>query len=193
MRALTKIALLAGFGAVTVHAQAPTPVESPNDPTTAVPVEATIELSSAEMTTGATKIAEQLEKDSTYVLHLKEMAKKQKDVIKVNCVNDRLVLIKVQRNIADGRKRELEASMNRDGDDRAQIYGTLVESGHAIRRLREEASACVGEPELLTSDSGVEVTHPFMPDDPVVDNPFDPGTEIVLLDVEPPGFASPYY
>lgn len=190
MRALTKIvATLAFVGAVTVHAQAPAP-EPAADP--APGPAAKTDLSVAEMQAGAIKIEAQLEEDSNYVLRLKEAARKQKDVIKLNCVNDRIIQVKAQRNIADSANQELLVALGRDSQDRHRVYATLVASGEGVRKLREEANACVGAPEMFKQESGVDVSHPYFPDDPVNDNPFDEpvngGTEI-----EPPGYASPFY
>jgi hypothetical protein len=71
-----------------------------------------------------------------------------------------------------------------DGQHRAS-YGELVVVGDALRKLRGDAEACVGVPDLYKQESDVMVTHPDFPDDPTVDDPFQP-------EVEAPAYASPF-
>jgi hypothetical protein len=52
-----------------------------------------------------------------HVVAVKEKAAKQKDVIKLTCVNDRLVQLKAQMNIADQARASLMASLDKDGTD----------------------------------------------------------------------------
>jgi hypothetical protein len=138
---------LAVLTAVTVHAQTPGPK---------------VELSATEMDTNVTKIQKQLQEDLLYVTRLQAEVKKKQDVIKLNCINDRLVQLKAQLNIADERGVELRSAM---GGDKSKTYGEIVEAGANGRRLVEEAKNCAGEPELFREGEGVEVTKPFMPDD----------------------------
>ena len=45
-----------------------------------------------------------------YVKHLQEQARKDRDVIKLNCVNDKLVQMKPQMNMNDTARNALEQS-----------------------------------------------------------------------------------
>ncbi len=191
MRALTKIvAMLVVVGAVAViHADSDPPVAGAGSGSSASVAKKTIVLSPAEMETGAKKFEEQLQSDMRTVLHLKEAVRKAKDVIKLNCVNDRLVQIMAQRNIADSQNAELQAALGKGAPESQALYGSLQGTAEGVRHLREEASACVGEPELFKQE-GVEVTHPDIPDDPITDNPFDDAPDV---SVEPPGYASPFF
>lgn len=192
MRAFTKYApFIAIIGAVTaLHAQTadPIPVVAPTTPTSDASQK---QLTVAEMQTESIALDVRIRDQMREVLHLKDTAKKQKDIIKLNCINDKLVQLKAQVNIFDGTNVRLQASLTADSDDRNALYGSLTATGDGVKRLHEEARACIGEPELFKSDSGVDVTHPGFPDDPIGDNPFDrpdgAGT------VEPPGYASPFY
>jgi len=178
MRSLTKYApILAIFCTVTALA-AP-------DATAPAPAPAAPAMSIADMQTRAAAIQTQLEEDSQHVLHLKEVAKKQKDVIKLNCVNDRIVQIKAQRNIADDANTQLQAALSKGSDDRQQLFGQLSGIGENVKHLREQANTCIGETELFKQESGVEVYHPPIIDDPTSGAPFAP-------EVETPGYASPY-
>jgi hypothetical protein len=184
MRSLTKYApILAIFCTVTALAapDAPAPAPAPAAPVAPVaPV-----MSIADMQTKSAAIQAQLEEDSQHVLHLKEVAKKQKDVIKLNCVNDRIIQIKAQRNIADDANTQLQAALSKGSDDRAQLFDQLNSIGENVKHLREQANSCIGETELFKQESGVEVHHPEIPDDPTAGAPFTFG-------VEAPGYASPY-
>jgi hypothetical protein len=142
-------------------------------------------MSAADMNVKSAAIQAQLEEDTQYVLHLKDIAKKKKDVIKLNCVNDRIIQIKAQRNIADDTNTQLQGALAKNSDDRQQLFDQLNGVGTNVKQLREEANGCIGESELSKQESGVEVDHPDIPDDPTTVLPF--GTQ-----VEAPGYASPY-
>lgn len=175
MRTISKfLSLLAFLGGVAIlHADtAPPPAK----------------LSSGEMATGAAGIRSKIQDDYQHTLHIKEQAKKQKDVIKLTCVNDKLVQMKAQMNIADSTNDSLQASLVNNGDDRQALYTQLSQTGEAVKRLREEAAVCIGEPELYKQEAGVSSTHPDVPDDPT--NPPEQGGE--MQPPEPPGYASPY-
>jgi hypothetical protein len=187
MRVFTKyVPILAILGTVTVLSAAPDP--SPTTPPAAASTAPTPVLSVADMVARSAAIQAQLEDDTQHVEHLKDVARKQKDVIKLNCVNDRLVQIKAQRNIADETNTQLQVALGKSSDDRQQLFVSLNGVGENVKHLREQAAACIGEPELFKQESGVEVHHPEIPDDPTgtVDPPFS------APDVEPPGYASPF-
>lgn len=134
-----------------------------------------------------------MKSDADTALHevstLRTRAQKQKDVIKLNCVNDKLVQLKAQMNVADKQQEVLVAAMERPDDERASAYTELSVTGENIRRLREEANTCMGESELYKQESGVQVEHPEIVDDPTLIDPYqvDP-----TLEVEAPGYASPF-
>lgn len=119
--------------------------------------------------------------DFRHVLHLQQLARRDKDVIKLNCVNDKLVQLKAQMNIFDLAKKALDSSG--DSDDRTRMMSDVNEPNQNIRKLREEADQCIGETALSTeSQSGF--TGPTAPDSPYGE-PFDPN-------FEPPAYASPF-
>jgi len=138
------------------------------------------------MNTGAANITVRLDDDLEQVVRLQDVAKKAKDVIKLNCVNDRLVQIKAQRNIADETHAQLMTALQKNSDDRVGLYSSLNGIAENVHSLREQAKACIGEPDLLKQESGVTVDKPEIPDDPVVLSPPDD------YGIEPPGYASPW-
>ena len=181
MRSLTKYApILAIFCTVTAIA-AP---DQTTPPPAANPPAAPPTMSLADMNVKSAAIQAQLEEDTQHVLHLKDIAKKKQDVIKLNCVNDRLVQINAQRNIADEANTQLQTALSKNSDDRQQLFEQLQGIGENVKRLREQANGCIGDQELFKQESGVEVHHPDLPDDPTT-TPFG-------VEVEAPGYASPF-
>lgn len=170
------------FGTVTAISAAPDP--APAAAPTAL-ASAPKQMSVGEMNVSIAGIEAKLESDAQDVLHLQEAAKKQKDVIKLNCVNDRMVQLKAQQNIADATRQQLNASLAKNSEDRFGLYAQFQSAAQSVADLREQARACIGEPELRKQESGVTVDRPDVPDDPTVLQP-------PIIDIEPPGYASPY-
>jgi hypothetical protein len=127
-------------------------------------------------------IRESMQADYRHVLELQTRARKEKDLIKLNCVNDKLIEMKPQMNLADRLQVELQST--RDTAESTSLTA-LIQAGDAVHRLREAADQCVGE-RLLVGESSNEFTHPTIPDDPNV-NPLGGATT-----VEPPAYASPF-
>jgi hypothetical protein len=176
-RSVKYLGLLSIFGAMTVFAQdAPPPAATP---ATALSVE--------QMKTKSAELVADDAASYRELLHLKEVAKKQKDLIKLNCINDKLVQLKAQITIAEDTNTELQAALGSGSDTRFTLFQRLSTDAAAVATLRDEGRACVGEVELYKQEAGVDVIRPDIIDDPTVDNPFD-----VPADVEPPGYASPF-
>ena len=129
------------------------------------------------------RVAE-LEKESLdatkIVIVLQTQARKDKDVIRLSCINDKLMQLKATQNLFDAAKIAFLAAV---GDAQRTHFAVVENEGNNIRRLREEAQACAGEPELQAQQEN-SFTGPDIPDDPN-----DPLFDDVL---EPPGYASPY-
>src|ERR1043166_7565486 len=138
-------------------------------------------ISLIEAQTRAHMLHEQTRADSRHIQHLQQIARKEKDVIKLNCVNDKLVQVKPQMNIADAAEAELESSRD---SDRASIFEGISQAAENVRRLREEADQCIGEPVSAGGETSNSFTGPTMPDDPT--KGFGGGQ------IEPPGYASPF-
>jgi len=142
-------------------------------------------MSVSDMVTRSAGIMSQMQDDQHHIMFLRQQAKRSKDVIKVNCVNDKVVQVNAEMNIADAANEKLQADLARNNDDRFAQFSTLQTTGLSIKRHREEASSCVGEPELYKQEAGTTMTRPEIPDDPTWTFPYAPETE-------PPGYASPY-
>lgn len=116
-----------------------------------------------------------------FVQQLQLQARKSKDVIRLTCINDKLIQMKAVQNIFD----DVRARSGTTGSTTEE--GLVLEQGrdswNKMRSLREQAQACVGEVQFQSeSKSGWQ--GPDIPDDPS-NNPF-PDTP------EDPGYASPY-
>jgi len=124
---------------------------------------------------------EQTRADARHVAHLQLVARKEKDVIKLNCVNDKLVQLKPQMNMADAGEAELDSARD---SDRLGIFDSISQAADNVRRLREEADQCIGEPIGTGGESSNSFTGPTLPDDPT--------KGFTGNQIEPPGYASPY-
>lgn len=197
-----------------LYAQQPTPAPQPDQPTPAqgpfpdpspdpnrapssnqpseatpdvsVPMEKESQISGQEMERIAREAADKADQDGKRVEQLKVEARKQKDVIKLNCINDKLLQIKQLLNILeDGLSKLSLAIAESDDGERYHRYTVIKISGEKITGLRDEAEACVGEEISYLGPLSVDVDQPDVPDDPTDDDPWgDP--------VDPPGYASPF-
>jgi hypothetical protein len=141
----------------------------------------TMTLSQVEIGVRVRTLHDQTRADARHIQHLQQIARNQKDVIKLNCVNDKLVQVKPQMNIADRGEGDLETASDAS---RMAVFDQISQAAENVRRLREEADQCIGEPIQSGGDSSNSFTGPNAPDDPT--KGFT-GTEI-----EPPGYASPF-
>jgi|DewCreStandDraft_4_1066084.scaffolds.fasta_scaffold00284_30 hypothetical protein len=143
--------------------------------------------------------AEKIERSSQYLAEMKQIlgsvlkllkeARDEKDVIKVNCVNEKLTSIKGLIRISEQADVALqEAVAKGESDTSAHEFHKLVISHQKIKILKTEAEQCVGELAFAVGKTSVEVEV----DRDVV--PQDDPTMVPLPDtpvVRPPA-ASPY-
>ncbi len=153
-----------------------------NPPPAGTPAE---RLTIAEMQSRATTFESQAQADHQQVLHLQATARKEKDVIKLSCVNDKMVALKAELNILDADKAEL-ASID-ESTAAAAMFTKVAATASRIHDLREEANGCAGQPEI-DSEYQTDSTTPIIPDDPTTGLPF--GEDGIIT--EPPGYASPF-
>lgn len=169
---------VAGAGA---GAGASTPGAQPGQASASAAAEVSVTLSLADMQLRVRQLSEQTRAHARHIQHLQQIARREKDVIKLNCVNDKLVQVKPQMNIADASAAELESAHD---VERAALFDGILDAAEAVRHLREEADQCIGEPVTSGGDSSNSFDGPDVPDDPT--RGFEGG------DLEPPGYASPY-
>jgi hypothetical protein len=186
LKRLVPLAIL--LGTVTAIAQPdPTAPAAPAGTAAATPTP-TITLSASEMKERSAVIITEIQSEYQRVVGLRERVRKMKDVIKLDCVNDRLVQMKAQMNIADHANTSFQAIVDRDVAQGRDLFGQLENARAAVKDLHEQAKQCVGEPDLYKQEAGIEVTRPDLVDDPGAQDPYLPdGTT-----VEPPGYASAF-
>jgi hypothetical protein len=175
MKRLTKLAgamvLLLAIG--TLSAQpAPEPAAAPS-------------VSAAEMVAQTEALAERVRSSLQFVQHLQTQARAEQDIIKLSCVNDKLVLLKAQSNVFDSSRTELQVVLDTSAADAA--FERVAEAAAGAEKLREEAAGCAGHVEL--NDSITTFSSPEIIDDPTVALPFSGEGDPTL---EPPGYASPF-
>ena len=201
MRLFSKYSLLLvlSMGSLT-YAQAPDPSgsgsgstsEPSSSPDTAggsVSGSVSVSLSPSEMSSRVATLQTQTRDDLQHVIHLQTVARKDKDVIKLNCINDRLVQLKAQMNIFDSALSALTATLSGSATtERDSAFNEVSVAADSIKRIRAEADVCAGE-DLLRQESSTTVDAPEIQDDPTG---WDPEWDPSLDDVEPPGYASPF-
>jgi len=154
----------------------------------------TAEMSPDEMVKESDRLKKAMQDHLKRVVALQQMARKQKDVIKLNCVNDKLLQIKQLTNIADNSLTNMhEAIAQEDDASRYHEFGRLVISEQQIGALVGEAEACIGEELVFLGPTQVTVEEPEEPMDP--DDPPSDGLDGGGLDggdIEEPSFSSPF-
>ena len=153
------------------------------------------DLSPREMAVETQRLIEEMEAMHVRVLQLQAAARKAKDVIKLNCVNEKLLAVKQLLNIADSAENDLTEAIA-GGDRAAQVhnYGQVKLAHDRVVAERDEAEGCIGEEIIFVGPTEIDVDGPDVTDDPTddddLDDPFEPVDE---FDVERPNTASPWY
>ena len=114
---------------------------------------------------------------------LQETAKRQKDIIKLNCVTDKLVQAKVNLNIAEQSMTSLQESIARaDEGGRTHEFTRLTIVNQKVLVLGAEAENCIGEDLSFVGATRVDVE--IDPSIPVTD-PTQPGGPVVSIERPP--------
>src|SRR5687768_15457640 len=121
-------ALFALLAAVTVQAQTPSPTPKALPP--------------AEMRTRIETFKQDIEADHRHVLHLQALARKEKDVIKLTCINDKLVQLKAQMNLFDNAALQLDGVLNNTEGSSVTLFAEIEKAGADVKKLRGEADGC---------------------------------------------------
>ena len=168
--------LAALLGAAVVEAQ------------TAPPAKA---LPPSELVLRVGEIKQQIDGDYKHVLHLQALAKKQKDVIKLTCINDKLVQLKAQMNLFDTNRFALDAAIDNTDDTPQTIFSDIEKNSTDVRKLRSDADGCAGELEMYKQESKSDFERPDL-DDPTDGEPFNPPELDGDPEIDVPGYATPY-
>jgi len=118
---------------------------------------------------------------------LQEQSKRQKDIIRLNCVTDKLVQAKVNLTIAEQAMAALQENIARaDEGGRTHEFTRLTIVNQKLSVLGAEAENCIGEDLSFVGATRVDVE--IDPNLPQIDVTQPAPT---LTDVERPGYASP--
>lgn len=103
-------------------------------------------LSPSAMLTQAKDYVSKMQDSLRTIVQLQELAKKQKDIIKLNCVNDKLLQVKGHLAVTDGAMSGLnEAVAKSDDDARSHEYTRVTILYQKVLVLSTEAGNCIGE------------------------------------------------
>lgn len=109
------------------------------------------------------------------VLKYLEEAREERDVVKLNCVNEKLTAVKGLLRISETSDVALrEALARRDPDAAAHEFEKIAIAARKVEQLRAESEACVGELAVYSGDTQVEVVvngEPPAPADPAATPP----------------------
>lgn len=142
---------------------------------------------------------EQLAQSDKYIAKMKSIlvrtqklaqkARQDKDLIKLNCVNDKLIRIKGNLRLAEGSRKALKLAAARgDAGGRNHEFAKLTITFQKVTVLGQEAEACAGEEISYVGKSRVQVQV-----DPDVAQQGDPTeTPPPPLPVVRPPLASPF-
>ncbi|MEO5769899.1 MAG: hypothetical protein ABIS92_16215 [Polyangia bacterium] len=139
-----------------------------------------------------TSQARQYQQSMTQVLQrvqvLQETARKQKDIIKLNCVSDKLVQAKVNASIADQAMTALQENIAKaDEGGRTHEFTRLTIINQKVLVLGAEAENCIGEDLTFVGATRIDVeVDPNIPNS----DPTQPGIPVAA--VERPPAASTY-
>lgn len=189
-RWLGRLGLLALFAASTVLAQGAEPAAAP---VAKKPSE--VKFKKASQLTAGEQLSQSrvyIAKMRTILIRVQKLAKKarsDKDLIKLNCVNDKLVRIKGNLRLAEHLESNLKtAAARNDAGARNHEFSKLTITYQKVTVLGQEADACIGEEISYVGKAKVTVQV-----DPDVARQGDPTIEPLppLPTIRPP-LASPF-
>ena len=141
------------------------------------------------MNQAAAAALQEMEGAQTRLTSLQAAARQSRDIIKLNCVNDKLLQVKQLLNIADSARVSLaEAISSRNEGDRYHQYTVITVSSEKARALRDEAEACIGEELVFQGRATIDVDAPDIADDPTRKDPFS----LAAFELERPTYATPF-
>lgn len=144
----------------------------------------TAKLTPAQMREATSQTMDEIRNMLTRLVELRKLARQSQDVIKLNCVNDKMLLFKQLVNIAE----EAQTSMTESialGDEPARyhFYGQVVLAREKAETLRSDAEGCIGEELDFLGPTRTEVDKPDVAD---LDRLYD------WFDLDDPKYATPF-
>jgi hypothetical protein len=180
----------AALAADAVVGPSPVAPSAPAAPAAPAPIEEKLTVSGPEMLRQGQEYRQQIQGITFQIQSQSEQAKRDKDVIRLNCLLDKLTQVRVNSSIMDQALQALQEAVSRR-DEGAQLheYTRVTIINQKAQVLRTEADACVGaETNYIGATKVLVETPQGISDDP--DQP-PPATPPVTV-VDRPPVASPY-
>jgi hypothetical protein len=173
MALLVAVALgVAGFGLAIAQdaAGASAPVDEAE-----ISVQRRAQLSAAEQVAEAQATEERGMNVSRRVLAMLDEARRERDIIRVTCLNDKLTQINAHLRTLQSRRENLQDAVDTGDESRRNHEFTVITViGQHFRTLEQEANACVGQDIFETGTTRVVVDiDPSTPEEDLVVR--DPG------------------
>lgn len=142
-----------------------------------LPARTQARLTPEEQLAEAQAIDERGSQISRRVLSMLDEARRERDIIRVTCLNDKLTQINAHRRTLESRLRNLqEANTTGDSERRNHEFTVITVLGQHFRTLEQEANACIGQDIFETGTTRV-----------VTDiDPSTPDEDLIVLPVDPP-------
>ena len=171
----------------TVPTVTPTPTPTPTGSVDVPPGTKRANISQNDMVKQAGALLDKMKDGLKRVVHLQELARRGKDVIKLNCVNDKLLQVKQLLNIGESASTDMSEAIARgDEDGRYHQFSRITIAQQQVAGLTSEAENCIGEDVSFLGPTEVTVEKPKEPDDPTV----EPIADFPYVDMPP--VASPF-
>lgn len=124
------------------------------------------ELSPSERLDRAKSLLDSIERSAQSIQRQLQSARKDRDVVRVLCLNDKLNQVDVALRSAQDRVSALSAAAERQDGDRSRHELTVLEVlGERVRSLVNESNQCVGEETGFVGEAEVSVSiDPNLPD-----------------------------
>lgn len=153
-----------------------------------MPMKVTANISPNDMVEQASDHVRKMHEVLKRVVQLQDVARRQKDVIKLNCVNDKILQVKQLLNIAEGASTNMQEAMARKDDEgRYHEFGRITIATQQVTVLGTEAETCIGEDLSFLGPTEVTVEQP----EEAQENPTDTPEPVIPV-VDPPPPASPF-
>lgn len=154
-----------------------------------IPVRRRAQLTPQEQVAEAQATEERGTQISRRVLNMLDEARRERDIIRVTCLNDKLTQINAHLRTLQQRRENLQEAVD-TGDEsrRNHEYTVITVLGQHFRTLEQEAAACIGQDIFETGTTRVVTTiDPSTPEEDLVIQ--DPGLPEVPF-IPPPESGS---
>lgn len=143
-------------------------------------------LSPQEQLAEAGRIEERGVQISRRVMGMLDEARRERDIIRVTCLNDKLTQINAHLRTLESRRENLQEAVNTADDSRRNHEFTVITVlGQHFRTLEQEANACIGQDIFETGTTRVVTDiDPAAPEEDL-DTPVSEPPEIPFI--PPPG------